>query len=198
MKAYHLIPLMFLTACSTAPKLALHPQTPPPLADNSAVRYPEVLRAYHFGRYVDPNDGLVMHEQHDVYRVEENTHWNLHPGPIDGSPVSPAPSRDAAFSPTPVNDAVLAEVNAQRLATAEIMIEAKILTGALARFQVALQQTKTNLLETAILRAQVNEMQKQLAVLKTAQAQNTAPTTDFSTNQPPGKFFDTNSPEFNP
>ena len=45
---------MFLTACSTTPKLALRPQSPPPAADNSAVRYPEVVRAYHVGRYVDP------------------------------------------------------------------------------------------------------------------------------------------------
>lgn len=198
MKAYHLIPLMFLTACSSTPKLALRPQPSPPLADNSAVRYPEVLRAYHFGRYVDPNDGLVMHEQHEVFRVEDNARWNLHPGPAGGSPLLPAPSRNVAFSPTPVNDSVLAEVNAQRLATAEIMAEAKILTGALARFQVALQQTKTNVLETAVLRIRVNDMQKQLAALKAAQAQNSASATPFSTNQPPDKFFDTNSPEFNP
>ena len=80
MKTFYFIPLMFLTACSTAPKLALRPQSPPPAADNSAVRYPEVVRAYHVGRYADPNDDLVMHEQHVVYRVEENTRWDLRPG----------------------------------------------------------------------------------------------------------------------
>ena len=80
MKTYYLIPLMFLSACSTTPKVTLRPQSPPPATDNSAVRYPEVVRAYHFGRYVDPNDDLVMHEQHVVYRVEENTRWDLRPG----------------------------------------------------------------------------------------------------------------------
>ncbi|HEY5042036.1 MAG TPA: hypothetical protein VIK53_08535 [Verrucomicrobiae bacterium] len=183
MKAYHLIPLMFLTACSTTPKLTLRPQSPPPAADNSAVRYPEVLHAYHFGRYVDPNDDMVMHEQHVVYRVEENTRWNLHPGPAGGSPVSPAPSRDAAFNPTPVNDSVLAEVNAQKLATVQIMVQARILSSALAQFQTALQQTRTNLQETAVLRAAVIQMKKRLDTLETAQRQS-SPSSNFPTNEP--------------
>jgi hypothetical protein len=72
MKTYYLIPLLFLSACSTTPKLTLRPQqTPATSADG--VRYPEVLHAYHIGRYADPNDDLIMHEQHTVYRVEENT-----------------------------------------------------------------------------------------------------------------------------
>lgn len=190
MKKLYLIPLLFLTACSTnrPPTLALRPQQPPPAADNSAVRYPEVVRAYHFGRYVDPNDDLVMHEQHVVYRVEENTRWDLHPatahpGSVGGSPVLPAPAHDAAFSPTPVNDAVLAEVNAQRLATAQITLEAQTLAGALARFQAALQQTRTNLQEMAVLRASVIEMKKRLDALETAQRQP-PPAPNFPTNEP--------------
>jgi hypothetical protein len=59
MKILRFIPLLFLTACSTTPKLTLRPQQPPPAADNSAVRYPEVVHGYHFARYVDPNDDLV-------------------------------------------------------------------------------------------------------------------------------------------
>jgi hypothetical protein len=143
MKMLPLIPLLFLSACSTAPRLALRPQQPPPAADDSAVRYPEVVRAYHFGRYVDPNDDLVMHEQHVVYRVEENTRWNFHPGPVGGN-VPALPARDAAFAPAPVNDAILAEVNSQKLATVQIMLEARVLSAALAQFQNALQQTRTN------------------------------------------------------
>jgi len=137
MKLY-LIPLLFLTACSTTPKLTLRPQPPPPTTDNPTVRYPEVVRAYHFGRYADPNDDLVMHEQHVVYRVEENTRWNFHPGPVGGDIPAWPPAPDAAFSPTLVNDAVLAEVNAQRLATVQIMLEARTLSAALAQFQAAL------------------------------------------------------------
>ncbi len=182
MKPFHLIPLLFLTACSTTPKLTLQPLTPPPAADDSTIRYPEIINAYHVGRYVDPNDGLVMHEQHVVYRVEENTRWNFRPGALCSRATSPIP-RDAAFSPTPVNDAVLAEVNAQRLATAQFMLEARTLSAALAQFQTALQQTKTNLQETAVLRATVNLMRKRLDALETAQEQPPASSTT-TTNEP--------------
>jgi hypothetical protein len=182
MKMFYLVPLLFLSACSTAPKLALHPQQSPPM-DNAAVRYPEVVRAYHVGRYVDPNDDLVMHEQHVVYRVEENTRWNFHPGTPDGN-LPALPSHDAAFAPAPVNDAILAEVNSQRLATTEIMMQARTLSTALAQFQTALSQTKTNLQETARLRASVNEMKQRLDTLESAPGQLPPPPIS-TTNEAP-------------
>jgi len=181
MKTLCFIPLIFLAACSTAPRLTLRPQSPPPAADNATVRYPEVVRAYHVGRYADPNDDLVMHEQHVVYRVEENTRWDLHPANI-GSTAFSAP-RDAAFSPTPVNDEVLAQVNAQRLATVQIMLEARTLSSALAQFQAALQQTRTNLQETAVLRASVIQMKRRLDALETAQKQEPPPVISTATNE---------------
>ncbi len=190
MKTFYFIPLMFLTACSTVPRLALRPQSPPPAADHSAVRYPEVVHAYHVGRYADPNDDLVMHEQHVVYRVEENTRWDLRSlraATMCGSLAfltEPAP-RDAAFSPLPVNDAVLAEINAQKLATAQIMREARTLSAALAQFQAALQQTTTNLQETAVLRASVIQMKKRLDALETTQGQAAQPSPNSPTNEPP-------------
>ena len=166
MKPYYLIPLLLLSACSTTPKLTLHPQQMPATSADG-VRYPEVLHAYHVGRYADPNDDLIMHEQHVVYRVEENTRWNFHPGPVDGN-LPASPSRDAAFVPAPVNDDILAEVNSQRLATTQIMLQARTLSAALAQFQAALQQTKTNLQETVILRASVNQMKQRLDALESA------------------------------
>ncbi len=191
MKAYHLIPLMFLSACSTTPKLALQPQSPSSLAADT-VRYPEVVRAYHVGRYADPNDDLVMHEEHVVYRVEENTRWDLRPSraaTINGTVAFPTESapRDAAFSPLPVNDAVLAEVNAQKLATVQIMMEARTLSSALAQFQTALQQTRTNLQETAVLRSAVIQMKKRLDTLETAheQAPQSLPQPNSTTNEMP-------------
>ena len=183
MKLFYLIPLLFLSACATTPKLALRPLPSPP-ADDSAVRYPEVVRAYHIGRYVDPNDDLVLHEQHALYRVEENTRWDFQP--LRAATVSPVFSipHDAAFSPAPVNDAILAEVNSQRLATTQIMLQAQTLSAALAQFQNALSQTKTNLKETARLRASVNEMKQRLDTLESASGQ--LPATPISTtNEPP-------------
>lgn len=164
----------------------MRPQSPPPAVNDSTVRYPEIVRAYHFGRYADPNDDLLMHEQHVVYRVEENTRWDLHPGPAENNPPAP-PLRDAAFAPAPVNDVILAEVNSQRLATAQIMTQARTLSSSLAQFQAALQQTKTNFQETALLRVTVNEMQKRLDALAAAQSRPPAPPVS-TTNEPPGSL----------
>jgi hypothetical protein len=188
MKMLYLIPLLFLSACSTAPKLVLRPQQPPAMDDTDAVRYPEVLHAYHIGRYADPNDDLIMHEQHVVYRVEENTRWNFQPlraATIGSNEILPAVStpRDPAFVPIPVNDAILAEVNSQRLATTEIMLQARTLSAALSQFQTALRQTKTNLQETARLRVSVIEMQKRLDAIAAAQVQPPVPAMT-TTNQP--------------
>jgi hypothetical protein len=178
MKTLLLIPLLFLTACSTAPKLMLRPRPAPAVVDNSVVRFPEIIRAYHVGRYADPNDDLVMHEQHVVYRVEGNTRWDLRrattrPANVGSDVFSPTTSspRDVAFSPTPVDDAVLAEVNAQRLATVQIMVQSRTLSAALAQFQASLQQARTNLQETAVLRASLIEMKKRLDALEAGQVQ---------------------------
>jgi len=181
MKTYYLIPLLFLSACSTTPRLVLRPQQPP-TPNAEGVRYPEVLHAYHVGRYADPNDDLIMHEQHVVYRVEENTRWDFHPGPA-GSPPA-LPSRDAAFAPAPVNDSIMAEVNSQKAATAQIMIQARTLSAALAQFQTALQQTKTNIQETLILRASVNAIKQRLDALESAPGQLPPPPIS-TTNEPP-------------
>jgi len=183
MKIYYLIPLVFLSACSTTPKLILRPQQPPAATDTTGTRYPEVLHAYHIGRYADPNDDLIMHERHVVYRVEDNTRWNFHLGPVDGN-LPALPSRDATFAPAPVNDAILAEVNSQKAATAQIMIQARTLSAALAQFQTALQQTKTNLQETLILRASVNAMKQRLDALESAPGQLPPPPIS-TTNEPP-------------
>jgi hypothetical protein len=62
-------------------------------------------------------------------------------------------------------------------------LEARTLSAALAQFQAALQQTKTNLQETAVLRVAVIEMKKRLDALETAQRQP-PPVPDFPTNEP--------------
>jgi hypothetical protein len=80
---------------------------------------------------------------------------------------------------------VLAEVNAQRLATVQIMLEARTLSTALTQFQAALQQTKTNLQETALLRAMVNTMRKRLDALEVNQGQTLALPVSPATNEPP-------------
>ena len=173
MKSFHLIPLLFLSACSTSPKVALRPQ-PSPTVENASVRYPEVVRAYHFGRYVDPGDDLVMHEQHTVYRVEENTRWSLRtatdlpPATMGTNAFGTPVLRDAAFSPTPVNDDILAEVNSQRLATTQILTQSRAFSAMLSQFAFALHQTQTNWQQTAAMRATVGDLKQRLDAIESA------------------------------
>jgi hypothetical protein len=63
------------------------------------------------------------------------------------------------------------------------MMQARTLSTALAQFQTALSQTKTNLQETARLRASVNEMKQRLDTLETAPGQMLA-TPISTTNEP--------------
>jgi hypothetical protein len=182
MKTYYLVALLFLTACSSTPKLVLRPQQPTTTSADG-IRYPEILRAYHIGRYADPNDDSLMYEQHAVYRVEDTTRWNFHPGPAAVNLAAPS-SRDAAFAPAPVNDAILAEVNSQKAATTEIMMQARTLSAALAQFQTALQQTKTNLQETVILRESVNAMRQRLDALESTQRQQPPFSSSTNTSEP--------------
>jgi cell division protein FtsB len=117
MKSLLIIPVLLFGACATnAPRKPgassiIGPPNRPTSA--AALRTPEQLREYRFGRYVDPSDPLAMHESHPVYRVETSTSWNLRPSSaalLPTRPLAPAPNVLA-------NDAVVAEVNKQRAAT---------------------------------------------------------------------------------
>jgi len=184
MKSFSLLPLLFLSACASQrpPALSVRPLNVSSPMDNAALRCPEIVRAYHLGRGVEPDNDLLLHGEQTVYRVESASHWNLHPGPSepDSMDLSSAP-RDAAFMPFPVNDAILAEVNAQKIATVRIMAQSRALAAALAEFQTALQTTQTNLQVTAALRASLKKMEQRLAALETAPRQ---PASISPTNEP--------------
>ena len=81
-----------------------------------------------------------------------------------------------------MNDAILAEVNSQRLATAQIMAQARTLSAALLQFQNALQQTKINLQQAAALRATVSDMKQRLDALESVQEKSPSlPASNLST-----------------
>ncbi len=136
MKYLAFIPLIFVVSCASHPKpqVALRPLPPPAVEPVESVRYGDVIRAYHVGRYVDPNHPETMQEQHSVYRIEASARWNLHPGLPNPSNLLNPPS-DAAFSQPPTNDALQAEMNRQREATERVMQEAARLAQSYAELQ---------------------------------------------------------------
>jgi hypothetical protein len=185
MKSLCLLPLLYLSACSTQhpASVALRPQDTSPETDNSALRHPEIIHTYHVGRYTDPGNSLLLNERHAVYRVEASPRWNLHPhdGPVN---LPAAPTHDQTFAPVPVNEEILAEVNSQKAATAQIIAQAGLLTASLAQFQTVLQQSKTNLQETAALRAVLIGMEKRLTALEAGEGK----TTDINVTNKAGLF----------
>ncbi len=144
MKLYHCSPLTLLlvvTSCASRPqpRVTLHPAGSPATAVE-AVRYSEVVRPYHIGRYVDPNHPDVMHEQHPLYRVENYARWNLKPGARTTSQVANANALvESAFSPAPLNDAIVAELQRQKEVTERVLREASRLGRSYAELQESLK-----------------------------------------------------------
>ena len=179
MKTFYLLTLLLLSACATTPRLTLRPQPIPP-ADN--LRNPEVIHAYHFGRYTDPNDDLILNEQHELYRVEQTACWNLTPG---CSATYPETMKEVSVMLPLANDAIVAEVNAQKIATAQILGQARRLAGALTRVQMNLLEAKTNWQQEAGMRAVLSDVTHRLATLEAAQGRATSSPpipTELSTN----------------
>ena len=150
MKYLVLIPLVLVASCASRPKLVVRPLPPPTVEPIESVRYGEVVRAYHVGRYVDPNHPETMHEQHPVYRIEISGRWNLHPGPLNAANLLNPPP-DSAFAPPPTNDVLVAEMNRQREATASVVQEAGKIAQSYGELQGVLTEMKNVARASALL-----------------------------------------------
>lgn len=173
MKTYFLIlSLVFLTACASKPKPPLVqvrdvPGTMLPAEGIESIRYSENLKAYPVGRYVDPNNSLVMHERHAIYRVETTAKWNLHPNNPVGVPLGPPVGViDPARRETPVNAEVLAEVNRQKFATQALLDQSAKLDQTLSQLSEAFRAAKQVGDQNRILRDELATTQKRLETLE--------------------------------
>lgn len=190
MKYLALIPLVLVASCASRPQVVVRPLPQPAVEPVESVRYGEVVRAYHVGRYVDPNHPETMHEQHPVYRVEVSARWNLHPGPLNtANLLNPPP--DAAFAPPPTNDALTAEMNRQRETTARVMLEAAKLAQSYGELQSVFVEMKNVARNSALLSVRlatneqrVAEFDKQLQKLSTPPSPTTNDVPAF-TPEPP-------------
>lgn len=124
MKAYFLIPLAILAGCSSPRVVQMPPQPNTAFSPEQAesVRYAETVKAYPIGRYIDPNNGLIMHEAHTIYRVETTARWNLHPDASANASLGPPVALiDSAKYNAPVNAEIIAEVFKQKMATEALL-----------------------------------------------------------------------------
>jgi hypothetical protein len=190
MKYLALIPLVFTASCASRPQIVVRPLPQPAVEPVESVRYGEVVRAYHVGRYVDPNHPETMHEQHPVYRIEVSARWNLRPGPQNtANLLNPPP--DAALSPLPTDDALVAEMNRQREATARVMMEAATLARSYTELQSVFNEMKNVARNNAAmnLRLATNELrvvnfEKELQRLSTAPPPTTNEVPAFTPETP--------------
>jgi len=163
MKYLTLIPFVLLASCASCPqpRIGFRPTPPPAVEPVEEVRYADVVRAYHVGRYVDPNHPQTMHEQHPVYRVEASTRWSLHPGALTTANwLNPPP--DAAFVPSPTNDGIFAEMNRQREATQRILSEAARLAGSYAELQKVVTEMKNAARDQVLIRTRLAEAEQRV------------------------------------
>ncbi len=190
MKYLALIPLALVASCASRPQLVVRPLPPPAVEPVESVRYGEVVRAYHIGRYVDPNHPETMHEQHPVYRIEVSARWNLHPGPLNAANLLNPPP-DAAFAPPPTNDVLVAEMNRQRETTSRVMLEAGKLAHSYGELQGVLTEMKNVARTSALLNqrfatneSRIVELERELQKLSVAPPPVTNDVPTFSSEPP--------------
>jgi hypothetical protein len=162
MKYLVLIPLVFVASCASRPHLALRRLPPSAVGPAETVRYGEVVRPYHVGRYVDPSHPETMQEQHEIYRVEVSGRWNLHPGSSTAAPVLNPPP-DAALAPPLTNDVLVAEMNRQRDATALVMEQSARLAQSYSELQKIFVEMRNVARDNAALGARLAIAEQRLA-----------------------------------
>jgi len=166
------IPLILLPACASKKPVVV--QMPPSVPgtilttdDMESVRYGENLKAYSIGRYIDPNDGLVMHEAHTVYRVETTAKWNLHPNApvtVPGGPV--VGIIDPAHKNSPVTPEIVAEVDRQKAATMALIVQGQRMNLALNQLSKTLSSTAQVAAENVQLKGELTTTEKRLDALE--------------------------------
>jgi hypothetical protein len=170
------IPLILLSACASHKPVIV--QMPPVVsgtelttADMESVRYGENLKAYQIGRYIDPNDDLVMHEAHTIYRVETTAKWNLHPdvypyppGYLPGGPV--VGIIDPAHESSPITPEIAAEVDRQKAATQALIAQGQRMNQALNQLSQVLPVTSQIAQENEQLKAEELANERRLEILE--------------------------------
>lgn len=184
------IPLILLPACASKKPVVV--KMPPIVtgtvlstADIESVRYAENLKAYQIGRYIDPNDDLVMHEAHTIYRVETTAKWNLHPdvypyapGDLPGGPV--VGIIDPAHENGPITPEIAAEVGRQKAATQALIAQGQRMNQALSQLSQVLPVTSQVAQENAQLKAQEMETERRLEILEDQARKQQQTETEFT------------------
>jgi hypothetical protein len=167
-----LISLIVLSGCASKKAVVVKmprsvPGTVIPSDNLESIRYGENLKVYPVGRYVDPNNRLVMHEAHPVYRLETTAKWNLHPNaPVQVPGGSVVGLVDPSHRDSPITSEVAAEVQRQKAATQTLIEQGARIQQALSNLGQSVSNTKQLADENGRLREQVSLAEKRLDALE--------------------------------
>lgn len=192
MKNLILIPLLLLTACaSRKPVVVQMPRSVPgtvvPAEGAESIRYGENLKGYAVGRYVEPNNPLVMHERHTVYRVETTAKWNLHPNPATLVPRGPVSQIvDPAHREPPANAEILSEVNRQKAATQALINQGQRMEQALGQLSTMTTVTRQIAEQNTQLKQGLGVSTKRLDALEQELRERQAKPKPVPPNEPDG------------
>ncbi len=189
MKYFVLIPLVLFAGCASKKPVVVHmsravPGTIIPADQTESIRYGENLKAYTVGRYIEPDNPLVMHERHTVYRVETTAKWNLHPNRAAAVPMGPINGIiDPARREPPVNAEVISEVIRQRELTQKLIAQQQQMNRELTNLSSAIVASQRAVEESAQSKQQSDANGKRLDILEEQlrgqqDATATAPTND--------------------
>jgi hypothetical protein len=134
---------------------------------SGSVRLQERVKPYPVGRYIDPNNGQIMHESHTVYRVESPARWNLSGGDrcISTAPSNRAPGPKRSDT-TCAKDELLMEVNRQKAVTRTVVQSSEAVSSQLAALAATLEENRKASGTFLELRQQLEEAKKRLERLE--------------------------------
>lgn len=174
MKAFLLLSIpVILAGCAThpshPPRITMRevPGTVLPSEGIESVRYAENIKSYPIGRYVDPGNSRIMHQEHTIYRVETTPKWNLHPNGPASIPIGPINAiRDSATRTSPIANELVAELNRQKEATKTVIQGGQVVSHKLSELTTTLEKSQQIAAQNAQLKQEVDSTKKRLDALE--------------------------------
>jgi hypothetical protein len=185
-----LLGLFAIVSCASKPTPKpnfLAKKEPPRLTkkETSGLRYSESLKRYSVGRYRDPHNPGVMHEAHDLYRVERSPKWKLHPQRT-ASNLSRTLTATKTASPSREQARLKRELQQERASNRILMKAHRDIKDQVEPLTQAVAQAKQLATENRELRRQIESLNQ----VKEPTPQNEPPNSSSTKETKPASFRD--------
>jgi hypothetical protein len=164
MKPLSLFLTLLAVSCAAKPPPVVKVQSTPSrtVRAGSGVRFPERIKAYPLGRYVEPNHRGVMHEAHTIYRIEATPKWDL-----SGRAGAPRPAPPEGGRTCLSRNELLVALNRQREATQSVIQSGQSVSSKLTDLATSLQKNQQALAgQNAEIRQELESTRRRLETLE--------------------------------